>query len=130
MLLEAVIQEHHRDRRGPAITGQQQSVVLQLGHVLCIADLFQPGHGRTVHPLLNRDVAHACRVSGTMPMLLPAIAVDHVASSNFLLGGRLGIESKAPELRAGSSGPKRVSIRTSPVKYSSGPFAEGREPTR
>src|SRR3954447_10761634 len=61
--------------------------------VLRIADLLQPVDRATVQLFLNRDVAHRCGGTRTMPMLLARRKPDDIARAYFLDGTTVALHS-------------------------------------
>jgi hypothetical protein len=119
---------------------------MSVGHFL------QPVDRLAIERLGDGDVRHPGGRRCAVPMFLARRNPDDIAGSDVLLGAALrlhpaqagsddqGLAQRtrmpgrscarleitiAPPMRAGAVPLKRMSIRTSPVKYSAGPFANG-----
>ena len=106
---------------------------------------------------LNGDMRHTRVCRGPMPVFLTGRDPDNITLPDFLdwtapllnpagatrhdqsLSQRVGVPSRPgaglkrdgePDVRDGSFALNRGSMRTEPVKYSTGPFLEGYEPLR
>ena len=120
--------------------------------VLFVADFLHPLNYLAVECFLNRDVRHSSRWRGAVPVPLFRRTPDHIAGTNFDFrlpslctqpqpavtmsvcpsgcqchavcapGSKVTL---APRTRAGSGASNNGSIRTMPVKYSSGRFGGG-----
>ncbi len=130
-------------------------LLISLSVVLLVADLFEPVPDFAIQRLLNGDMRHRDGRACAMPMLLsrrnpndiagpdfldrtsPALHPTYTGSDDQSLTSRWvclavrapGSKVTLPQLTPGGlAASNRGSMRTVPVKYSAGPFPEGREP--